>query len=152
MKRSITLRFPMIPTLSGEPELPLQRCVGLLTVIITDGSHNRSERWDNIVSSGAAGERLNRAWLGIRVPGCSIAWGLGDLGPSICQGEFLSPQRNCSIAAQEALLWVSPVTLFREKCCALRCMSFAALSNTNSQNSANEWNFWYFCSYYKDYY
>lgn len=100
MGRSITLRFPMILTLSGETELLLQRCVGLLTVIITDGSHNRSGRWDNIVSSRAAGERLNRAWLGIRVPGCSIAWGLGGLGPTICQGEFFSLHRICSITPQ----------------------------------------------------
>lgn len=126
MERSITPRFPMILPLSRESEPLLRRCVGLSTVIITDGSHNRSGRWDNIVSGGAAGERLNRARLGIRVPGCSIAWGLGGLGPAICQGEFLLLERSRSIAATNcccgALLWVSPVTFYREKCYTLQSL------------------------------
>lgn len=84
----------------GGCESLLRRCVGLPTVIIMDATHNRSERWDNIVSGGAAGERLNRTRLGIRVPGCSVAWGLGGLGPAICRGEFLLKERSRSIVAQ----------------------------------------------------
>ena len=125
MERSITLRFPMIPRLSREDEPLLRRCLGLSAAIITDGSHNRSERWDNIVSVGAAGERLNRARLDIRVPGCSIAWGLRGLGPAICQGEFLPAAGEalcgCTNCCWGALLWVSPVTFFyREKCYTLQ--------------------------------
>lgn len=52
------------------------------------------------MSGGAAGERLNRTRLGIRVPGCSVAWGLGGLGPAICRGEFLLKERSRSIVAQ----------------------------------------------------
>lgn len=97
---SITLRFPMILPLSREREPLLRRCVGLSTVIISAGSHNRPGRWDNIVSGRAAGERLNRAWLGIRVPGCSVASGLWGRGPAICQGPCFLLWRTCSIAAQ----------------------------------------------------
>ncbi|CAB1453714.1 unnamed protein product [Pleuronectes platessa] len=43
MERSITLRFPMIPSLSREDEPLLRRCLGLSTAIITDGSRNREK-------------------------------------------------------------------------------------------------------------
>lgn len=99
-ERSISPMFPMILRLSGERQPLLCRCVGLLTVIITDGSHNRSGRWDNIVSTGAAGERLDGARLGVWVPGCSIAWGPWGFGPTICRGEFLSLRSLSSGAAQ----------------------------------------------------
>lgn len=124
MERSITPKFPMILPLSRESEPLLRHCVGLSTVIITDGSHNRSGRWDNIVSSEAAGERLNRARLGIRVPGCSIAWGLRGPRPHHLPGwipptgeELLNSGANCCCGA---LLWVSPVTFHREKCYTLQ--------------------------------
>lgn len=153
MERSITVRFPRILPLSRESEPLLRRCMGLSTVIISDGSHNRSGRWDNIVSLGAAGERLNRARLGIRVPWCSIAWGLRGLGPAICQGEFLLLERSRSIAAQtvavgrcfEFLL----LPFFIERSVTLYSF-FVALSNTSSKDAkklsrTKEWNLWYFC-------
>lgn len=124
MERSITPRFPMVLPLSGENEPLLWVCVGLSTVIITDGSHNRSGRWDNIVSAGAAGERLNRARLDIRVPGCSIAWGPRGPRPRHLPGwippageEPLNSSTNCCCGA---LLWVSPVTFYRQKCYTLQ--------------------------------
>lgn len=89
------------------------------------------------MSGGAAGERLNRARLGIRVPGCSIAWGLGGLGPAICQGEFLLLERSRSMAAQtvaagrcfEFLLFP-----FIERSVTLYS-SFVTVSNTSSKNA-----------------
>lgn len=137
MERSITPRFPMILPLSGESEPLLRRCVGLSTVIITDGSHNGSGRWDNIVSGGAAGERLNRARLGIRVPGCSIAWGLGGLGPAICRGEFLPLERSRSIAAQTVAVgrcFEFLLLPFTERSVTLYS-SFVTVSNRSSKNA-----------------
>lgn len=145
MERSITLKFPMILPLSRESEPLLRRCVGLSTVIITDGSHNRSGRWDNIVSGGAAGERLNRARLGIRVPGCSIAWGLGGLGPAICRGEFLLLERSRSIVAQTVAVGRCFEFLplpFIERSVTLYS-SIVTVSNTSLQRK--DWNFWYLC-------
>lgn len=139
MERSITARFPMILPLSGESEPLLRRCVGLSTGIITDGSHNRSGRWDNIVSGGAAGERLNRARLGIRVPGCSIAWGLGGLGPAICRGEFLPLERSRSIAAQTVAVgrcFEFLLLPFMERSVTLYS-SFVTVSTRSSKNARN---------------
>lgn len=141
MERSITLKFPMILPLSRESEPLLQRCVGLSTAIITNETHNRSGRWDNIVSGGAAGEKLDGARLGIRVPGCSIAWGLWGLGPAICQGEFLLLERSRSIVAQTVAvgrrfeflllpLIERSVTLYR---------SIVRDSSTSSKNAGRGW-------------
>lgn len=139
--RSISPMFPMILRLSGERQPLLCRCVGLLTVIITDGSHNRSGRWDNIVSTGAAGERLDGARLGVRVPGCSIAWGPWGFGPAICRGEFLS---LCGLGAQELhklLLGgvaVSFSCYFLIDRNAALCSYFVTLQTQNSRNAREQ--------------
>jgi len=133
--------FPMVRPLSGDREPLRRRCVGLSTVIIADVSHNRSGRWDNIVSGGAAGERLNRARLGIRVPGCSIAGGaLGGPRPHHLPG-WIPP-------AGEELLDIS-VKLLPARGVALTFSCYylhreVSHFDPRVPRKTKDWNFWYF--------